>query len=167
MKYTLNIIDTPGFVDIRGTEGAQNPIDQIDELFSSDRDKRVLSLDAIWFIVKAQDARLTASQKPILNSMMSLFGKDFESNICTLITFADGTTPQVTAALTKENLPSELNFPFNNSGLFAENGTFTSSSLSPMFWEMGCKSFQRFFDKLDNLTTKSLSQTEIILELRD
>lgn len=167
MKYTLKIIDTPGFGDISGIEGAQNPIDQIDELFSSDWVKRVFYLDALCFIVKAQDARLTASQKYILNSMISLFGKDFESNICTLITFADGTTPQVTAALTKENLPPDLYFPFNNSGLFAENGTFTSSSLSPMFWEMGCKSFQRFFDKLDNLTTKSIYKTESILELRD
>lgn len=163
MKYTLNIIDTPGFEDTSGIEGAQNPIDQIDEFFSSDRDY----LDAICFIVKAQDARLTATQKYILNSIMSRFGKDFESNICTLITFADGTTPQVTAALTRENLPSELYFPFNNSALFAEQRTSTSSSLSPLFWEMGCKSFERFFDKLENLTTKSLSQTKEVLNERE
>lgn len=98
---------------------------------------------------------------------MSLFGKDIESNICTLITFADGTTPPVTAALKEENLPSELYFPFNNSALFAEQRTSASSSLSPMFWEMGCKSFERFFDKLKNLTTKSLSQTKEVLNERE
>lgn len=98
---------------------------------------------------------------------MSLFGKDIESNICTLITFADGTPPPVTAALKEENLPSELYFPFNNSALFAEQPTSASSSLSPMFWEMGCTSFERFFDKLENLTTKSLYQTQEVLNERE
>lgn len=164
MNYTLNIIDTPGFGDTRGIKKDQSTVDQIHALFSSDRDKGVTFIDAVCFIVKAPDARLTVSQKYIFNSIMSLFGKDIESNICTLITFADGTTPPVTASLKEENLPSELYFPFNNSALFAEKRT---SNLSPMFWEMGCKSFQRFFDKLNNLTTKSLSQTKDVLNERE
>lgn len=52
---------------------------------------------------------------------MSLFGKDIESNICTLITFADGANPPVLASLSEANLPSDSYFQFNNSALFADN----------------------------------------------
>lgn len=98
---------------------------------------------------------------------MSLFGKDIESNICTLITFADGAEPPVLASLKEANLPFGSTFQFNNSALFAENKHLTSSSLSPMFWEMGCTSFQKFFDQLRNLETKSLSQTKDVLKERE
>lgn len=167
MKYTLNIIDTPGFGDTRGIKKDQSIVDQIREFVLSDRDNEVLFIDAVCFIVKAPEARLTVSQKYILNSIMSLFGKDIESNICTLITFADGTTPPVTASLKEENLPSELYFPFNNSALFAEQRTSASSSLSRMFWEMGCKSFERFFDKLEKLIAKTHSITKDVLKVRE
>lgn len=58
-------------------------------------------------------------------------------------------------------------FQFNNSALFATNKNLTSTSLSPMFWEMGCKSFQEFFDKIFNFETRSLAQTNDVLEERE
>lgn len=36
-----------------------------------------------------------------------------------------------------------------------------------MFWEMGCKSFQEFFDKILNFETRSLAQTNDVLEERE
>lgn len=98
---------------------------------------------------------------------MSLFGKDIESNICTLITFADGAEPPVLASLKEANLPFGSTFQFNNSALFAENKNLTSTSLSPMFWEMGCNSFQNFFNQLSHFETKSLSQTKDVLKERE
>lgn len=76
---------------------------------------------------------------------MSLFGKDIASNICTLITFADGAEPPVFASLKESKLPHEMTFPFNNSSLFAKEKDQAKNTLSPMFWEMGCKSFEQFF----------------------
>lgn len=96
---------------------------------------------------------------------MSLFGKDIESNICTLITFADGAKPPVLASLREANLPYNSYFQFNNSALFAEN--LSTTSLSPMFWEMGCKSFQKFFDQLKDFPTRSLTQTKYVLKERE
>lgn len=167
LNFTLNIIDTPGFGDTRGIERDQGIIDQIRYLFSSQGEKGVLFVDAVCFIVKAPDARLTVSQKYIISSIMSLFGKDIESNICTLITFADGAEPPVLASLKAENLPFGSTFQFNNSALFAENKNLTSTSLSRMFWEMGCNSFQNFFNQLSHFETKSLSQTKDVLKERE
>lgn len=167
LNYTLNIIDTPGFGDARGIERDQGIVDQIRYLFSSQGGKGVLFVDAVCFIVKAPDARLTVSQKYMFSSIMSLFGKDIESNICTLITFADGAEPPVLASLKEANLPFGSTFQFNNSALFAENKNLTSTSLSPMFWEIGCNSFKNFFNQLSHFETKSLSQTKDVLKERE
>ena len=167
LNYTLNIIDTPGFGDTRGIERDQGVIDQIRQLFSSEGEKGVLFIDAVCFIVKAPDARLTISQRYIFSSIMSLFGKDIESNICTLVTFADGAEPPVLASLKAANLPFGSTFQFNNSALFAENKNLSSTSLSTMFWEMGCNSFQNFFDQLGHFETRSLSQTKDVLKERE
>lgn len=98
---------------------------------------------------------------------MSLFGKNIEENICTLITFADGAQPPVLASLKESGLPFGHTFNFNNSALFAENGDDIHNTLSPMFWEMGCDSFKRFFTYIFDLETKSLCQTKDVLEERE
>lgn len=167
LDYTLSIIDTPGFGDTRGITRDQITVDQIRHLFSETGAKGVLFIDAVCFIVKAPDARLSVSQQYIFSSIMSLFGKDIESNICTLITFADGAEPPVLASLKEANLPFGFTFQFNNSALFADNKNAGPNSLSPMFWEMGCKSFQKFFEKLNQFNTRSLAQTKDVLKERE
>lgn len=164
LSYTLNIIDTPGFGDTRGIERDNAIVDQIRQLFSAKGDQGVLYIDAVCFIVKAPDARLTVVQKYIFSSIMSLFGKDIESNICTLITFADGAKPPVLASLKESQLPFGLTFSFNNSALFAEN---IHNPLSPMFWKMGCSSFESFFEHVGRLQTRSLCQTKNVLDERE
>lgn len=167
LSYTLNIIDTPGFGDTRGIERDNAIIDQIRQLFSAKGDQGVLYIDAVCFIVKAPDARLTVVQKYIFSSIMSLFGKDIESNICTLITFADGAKPPVLASLKESRLPFGLTFSFNNSALFAENNELIHNTLSPMFWKMGCSSFEMFFAHISRLQTRSLCQTKNVLDERE
>lgn len=164
LKYQLNIIDTPGFGDTRGLQRDQEIVDQIRELFSATDRKGVALIDAVCFLAKAPDARLTAVQTYIFQSVMSLFGKDIEDNICSLITFADGIQPPVLAALQESHLPFGKTFTFNNSGLFARNDQ--AESLSPMFWEMGVKSFKNFFTHLDTVQTKSLKLTKNVLDDR-
>lgn len=167
LSYTLNIIDTPGFGDTRGLERDSAIVDQIRHLFSAKEDHSILNIDAVCFIVKAPDARLTGVQKYIFSSIMSLFGKDIGSNICTLITFADGSKPSVLASLQESNLPFGLNFNFNNSALFADSKDVEQRILSAKFWEMGCSSFQKFFDHMSHFETKSLKQTTSVLNERE
>ncbi|XP_060589816.1 uncharacterized protein LOC132745005 [Ruditapes philippinarum] len=167
LNYSLNIIDTPGFGDTRGIDRDKQIIEQIRTLFSSEDETGILNIDAVCFLIKAPDARLTPTQMYIFNAIMSLFGQDIENNFCMLVTFADGKRPPVLAALKAAKLPHEQYFPFNNSGLFAENTGENVPSFSSMFWDMGCKSFQMFFDKLTKMETKSLRQTRDVLEQRE
>lgn len=167
LSYTLNIIDTPGFGDTRGLARDGAIVDQIRHLFSTKEDHSILNIDAVCFIVKAPDARLTGVQKYIFSSIMSLFGKNIGSNICTLITFADGSKPSVLASLQESNLPFGLNFNFNNSALFADSKDVEQRILSAKFWEMGCSSFKKFFDHMSHFETKSLKQTTSVLNERE
>lgn len=117
--------------------------------------------------VKAPDARLTAVEKYVFSSIMASFGKDIDSNICSLITFADGSEPPVLASLRESNLPHERTFPFNNSALFAENKDLANNTLLPLFLKMGYRSFEQFFKDLHYLKTASLCQTKDVLDKRE
>lgn len=169
VNYTINLIDTPGFGDTRGLEQDAKIIEQIRELFNSKGERGVATLDAVCFILKAPDARLTTTQKYIFEAILSLFGNDIKDNICTLITFADGQRPPVLAgiqAIEGIPLPYETYFTFNNSALFVDNTMNTPNNLSPFFWDMGIKSCQTFFDHLTILQTKSLYLTTEVLMKR-
>ncbi|KAH3772285.1 uncharacterized protein LOC127846402 [Dreissena polymorpha] len=163
IPYTINIIGTPGFGDTRGLDRDLEIVEQIRELFSAKSPRGVLSIDAVCFLIKAPDARLTPVQSYIFQSIMSLFAKDIEDNICSLITFADGMEPPVFAAIKESGLPFGERFTFNNSGLFARNTSLSQSSLSPMFWDMGLVSFRNFFNHMDSPDTKSLQLTSDVV----
>lgn len=165
VNYTINIIDTPGFGDAKGIDYDDIIRQQIHHLFSDD--SGILYIDAMCFVSKAPDARLTAHQRYIFNKVMSMFGKDIEPNICTLISFADGAKPPVIASLQESKLPFGKTFKFNNSALFAENTRDADISLSQMFWETGTKSFEKFFEHINSLETKSLRQTKDVLKQRE
>lgn len=101
LNYALNIIDTPGVRDFRD----QVTIDQIKHLLSEQGEKGILKIDAVCFVVKATHTSFANSQKYMFHSIMSLFGKDIESNICTLITFTDCPEPPVLLCLKEASLP--------------------------------------------------------------
>ncbi|KAH3777244.1 hypothetical protein DPMN_178684 [Dreissena polymorpha] len=133
LQYTLHIIDTPGFGDTRGIQRDQEIVDHIRQLFSTKPPMRISAFDAVFFLIKAPDARLTPSQSYVFQAIMSLFGKDIEKNICSLITFAEGLNLPVRAALEESGLTFGKWFTFNNAALFANNTDLDSSSLSSMF----------------------------------
>ena len=96
-----------------------------------------------------------------------MFGKDIKPNICTFITFADDAVPAVRTSLQSSCLAFSEVFTFNNSALFAENQKSAGNPLSPMFWEMGCSSFERFFLKfVRKMEKKSISLTKSVFNER-
>ena len=161
-KFALNIIDTPGFGDVRGIERDKVLVEQIREFFSTKGDKGVDVLDAVCFVTQAPLARLTLTQRYIFDQILSLFGLDIASNIVIMITFADGNTPPVLAALKASDVPFKKHFVFNNSALFAQQ----SEKFAPMFWDMGRESYRTFFDHLEGMQTRSLNLTEEVLKER-
>lgn len=167
LDYVLNIIDTPGFGDTRGIERDNAIVDQLRQFLYSSDEREVSFIDAVCFIVSATDARLTSVQKYIFNSLMSLFGKNIESNICTMITFADGSEPPVLASLVESKLPFGSTFIFNNSALFANEKDLENNALAQLFWQLCYSSFQTFFNFIQDLKTKCLCQTKNVLEKRE
>ncbi|XP_072298907.1 uncharacterized protein [Eucyclogobius newberryi] len=178
VKFSLTIIDTPGFGDTRGIERDQLITEQLRNLFTSS--SGVIDIDAVCFVVQASLARLTPSQSYVFDSVLSIFGKDIAENIRVLVTFADGQRPPVLDAIIKSKVPcpiekgAPVHFKFNNSALFASNKSSAKEQdedeeeegFDYMFWNMGNKSMKRFFVALNKIQTKSLTMTKEVLTER-
>ncbi|CAI5678254.1 unnamed protein product [Oreochromis niloticus] len=159
IPFSLTIVDTPGFGDTRGIERDRETVEQLRNLFSSSHG--VSEIDAVCFVAQAGLARLTAAQRYVFDSVLSIFGKDVAENIRVLVTFADGQRPPVLEAInaagvpcpkTKDGLP--VHFKFNNSALFINNKPAVADSMNDdddndndddeedfnqMFWKIGTK----------------------------
>ncbi|CAL8366446.1 unnamed protein product [Boreogadus saida] len=188
IDYSLTIVDTPGFGDTRGIERDKMIMSQLEMLFSTKRG--VSEIDAICFVAQASLARLTATQKYVFDSVLSLFGNDVADNIRILVTFADGQHPQILDAINEAGVPCPkkkglpIHFKFNNSALFADNKVpdakgedddddddddddgDVGGGFDKRFWEMGTTSMKRFFSALNVIDTKSLTLTQEVLRQR-
>ena len=155
LPYTLTVIDTPGFGDTRGMDRDKTIVEQIQSLFSRIGSTAFDQIHGIGFVVQASSPRLTHTQRYVFDSVLSVFGKDIESNIFLLITFADGQEPPVLSAINTAGIPHEGYFQFNNSALYAE----ASGTVNEMFWNLGRISFERFFAEFEKAEPCSLLLT--------
>lgn len=170
IDYSLTIIDTPGFGDTRGIKRDNEITEQIRNLFSNNFG--VNDIHAICFVAQSALARLSATQRYVFDSVLSIFGNDVAENIRILVTFADGQIPPVLEAINKAEVPcpktddgNPAHYKFNNSALFAENQT-TAMGFDEMFWNMGKASMRSFFNALDKTEPKSLTLTKEVLQER-
>lgn len=170
IDYSLTIIDTPGFGDTRGVVRDREITEQVRNLFSNDFG--VNDIHAVCFVAQSSLARLTATQRYVFDSVLSIFGNDVAENIRVLVTFADGQPAPVLKAIkaagvpcpkTDDGLPAH--YKFNNSALFAENQT-SAPSFDEMFWNMGKASMTDFFKALGRTEPKSLTLTKEVLQER-
>ncbi|KAM6971539.1 uncharacterized protein LKV04_017095 [Tautogolabrus adspersus] len=120
LSYSLTIIDTPGYGHTKGTEHDDAIITRLVDLFCSE--DGVYEMNVVGLVLKASDNRLSDRLRYILDSVASLFGKNMENNIVSLITHSDGMTPEnVLMALeeanfkcAKEEEKQPVHFLFNN-----------------------------------------------------
>ncbi|CAL8366425.1 unnamed protein product [Boreogadus saida] len=173
---SLTIVDTPGFGDTRGIERDNMIMDQLKSLFSAKLG--VSEIDAICFVAQASLARLTATQKYIFDSVLSIFGNDVAENIQILVTFADGQKSPVLEAINQAEVPCPkkpdrlpIHFKFNNSALFADNKVPVADNnadgiFEKMFWDMGTNNMKRLFSALNAINPKSLTLTNEVLKKR-
>ena len=166
MKY-IRIVDTPGFGDTRGIEYDKKIIDMIRETFT----KKCDTINAICFVAKSNETRLTDFQKYIFAQVMALFGKDVGENFIAMLTFSDGQVPIIIASLeSNESIFSQIRdqiqdpwyLTFNNSAIF--NGI--EQKFTKTFWNLGMDSYISFAQKLKMLPEKSLTLSKKVLELR-
>ncbi|XP_028427175.1 uncharacterized protein LOC114550561 [Perca flavescens] len=120
LPYSLTIIDTPGYGDTRGIEHDDIISQRLFDLFRTV--DGVHEIDAVGLVMKGSENRLSDRLMYIFDSVISLFGKDLEKNIVTLITHSDGVTPEnVLEALEDANIKfardednDHVYFMFNN-----------------------------------------------------
>ncbi|KAK3085021.1 hypothetical protein FSP39_023016 [Pinctada imbricata] len=166
LDYTLNIVDMPGFGDTRGIEFDERTVNQLRHLFTSKSADGLSHIDAVCFLLRAPDARLTTTQNYIFDSILSIFGKNIADNIFLMITFADTNTPEVLAAISKKDgLKSKPYFLFNNCSLYSCNDDVDDSPY--YFWKKTMESFDAFFQTLGRVETKSLKLSAEVLVQRD
>ncbi|XP_043108909.1 uncharacterized protein LOC122354707 [Puntigrus tetrazona] len=187
IPYSLTIVDTPGFGDTRGIAHDKLITEQIKSFLCSPLG--INHIDAICFVVQASLARLSANQKYIFDSVLSIFGKDVAENILILATFADGKDIPVLEAIKAADLPCKKNkkgqpthFHFNNSALYAdkkikEPTTFDSDSdedddneddkLTELVWDKTFKQMKALFKTLGATESKDLTLTIKVLEERE
>ena len=169
VPYTLTIVDTPGFGDTRGIEHDNAITDQIRRFFNTKGSAGIDHVDAICFMAQAGNPRLTPTQQYVFDRILAMFGKDIKKNILVLFTFADGQKPQALSAMLEAGILEDGNkfFKFNNSALFVANsGEDDEDNFDKMFWKMGIKSFEKFFQGLAQMEPKSLVLTKQVLDER-
>ncbi|XP_038077144.1 uncharacterized protein LOC119744991 [Patiria miniata] len=180
LPYTLTIIDTPGFGDTRGIERDKAIIDQIRGFFLNSESHGIDHIDAIGFVVRASDSRLTQTQKYVFDSVLSVFGEGLSDYSRLLVTFADQSEPPVLDAVEEADIPhidTKSAFKFNNSALFVGYDTDRKGSekkadkaakgkMVDMFWKMGNENMTDFLLEIQTLEPRSLVLTKEVLEER-
>ena len=179
IPYSLTIVDTPGYGDTKGIVRDQEITEMIRKFFE-DKDG-IQELDVIGFVTQASLVRLTPTQRYIFDSVFSIFGNDVKDNINFLITHGDCQLPPVLKAITEVGLPcpthpetgDPVHHKFNNSSFFCSNrvsegeeSNDEDGDFDQFFWRMGIENFERFFDVLATMNTKSLLLTKKVLEER-
>lgn len=167
LPYTLTVVDTPGLGDTEGIKQDRETLSQFKK-FLSCTPVSISEIHCICLVVKADDHRLTPTQKYILGLFLSIFGKDLEDNIFIAITFCNGKEPHVIETLKTANIPCrESVFKFNTYSLYTKHdSTVAATDNSDYYWQMGMASFQRLFEHLGKIEPKSVTQTARVLQKR-
>ncbi len=165
VRYSLILIDSPGFSDTRGIQYDEKTVDCM-KAFFSDQQYPVDELSSVGLVIQASQARLTPEQTYVFNSVLNIFGKDVEKNICLLFTFADAQPPPALETVRKESIPFPESgvFKFNNSAVFASN---TDDEATAYYWKFGFNSLDKFFRHIGSIRPASLSLTKEVLDERE
>ena len=165
----VKIIDTPGFGDTEGIETDKKIIEQIEKFFK----ENLNTINAICFVTKSTNNRLTISQKYIINRIMDIFGEDVKEIFIFMLTFCDGGSPNIIEQLQNKDCPCQeiidllkdlpWYFKFNNSSFFEPN---REDEYTKLFWKLGIKNFHEFMSRLKFLPRKSLTLTKEVLKER-
>lgn len=164
MPYSLTVIDTPGFSHTESVKSGGEIVEQLRKFFTTPGDLGISHIDAIGFVVKASQTRLSVQQKHVFDSILALFGRDICNNIFLMVTFADYQEPEVLSVVREAEVRYKNYFQFNNSALYCQ--TDRKREIDCRFWYMGYDSFTMFLDMILEVESKSLVHTKNFLEER-
>ncbi|XP_051536024.1 uncharacterized protein LOC127430330 [Myxocyprinus asiaticus] len=169
---SLTIIDTPGYGDTRGLEKDIEVAENLSTLFHSK--DGVNEIDAVCFVIKASNNRLSDRQHYVISSILSLFGKDIVNNILFFITHSDGLPPQnVLNAINKTKIPCKrdssgqpVHYLFNNRAAEERQTEMRYINVQRGAWDVSMESMKTFFESLEEKNRKSLEMTSDVLSER-
>ncbi|XP_074547057.1 uncharacterized protein LOC141805767 [Halichoeres trimaculatus] len=170
LPYSLTIIDTPGYGDTRGTEQDDEISRRLFDLFRSE--DGVHEINVVGLVLKASENRLSDRLRYIFDSVVSLFGKNLEENLITLITHSDGITPEnALKALEDANLKcakdednEPVYFMFNNHQI--KQKTRKNKTALKCAWDLTNSQMEEFTEFLKNSKPRSLITTVEVLNSR-
>ena len=173
VPYSITIIDTPGYGDTRGMKRDKEITGSIYHFITQQR-VPVDQIHAICFVAASGDSRLTHTQRYVLDSVLSIFGKDVQENIRLLVTFADNSIPPVVEACRAGHFPVSstsadiMYSKFNSSVLYASNDKNEKGGISieEVFWNMGKRNFKNFFAMLKGMNGRDLKSTRDVIQNR-
>ncbi|XP_045024267.1 uncharacterized protein LOC123466431 isoform X2 [Daphnia magna] len=173
IPYSITIIDTPGYGDTRGVKRDKEITAAIHK-FLTQQEIPIDEIHAACFVAASGDSRLTATQRYIIDSVLSIFGKDMKANLRLLVTFADNADPPVVGACLSANFPTTsasdtiAYSKFNSSVLYCSNAKQGDDEFSfdQLFWDMGHENFKKFFDMLERMKGRDLTSTREVIHSR-
>ncbi|XP_036408665.1 uncharacterized protein LOC118794511 [Megalops cyprinoides] len=167
VPFSLRIIDTPGYGDTRGKQEDKLIAEKLHNLFKSENG--VQQIDAVCFVVKSSQNRLTDTQRYIFDAILSLFGKDMKNNIMALITFHSKGKPAALEAIDKAGVPCARNeknqpvhFKFDNVSWRDDDDDDDKEDMKNS-WAKGVKNMQSFFQYLNTMEMRSVQMTQEVL----
>ncbi|XP_041666994.1 uncharacterized protein LOC121525203 [Cheilinus undulatus] len=168
LPYSLTVIDTPGFGDFRWVDRAVVREGLFDLFCLNDG---VHEINVVGLVLKTGCNGLSDRLRYILDSVVSLFGKDMERNIVPLITHSDGTKPKETlktleaANITcaKDRRNQQVHFLFNNCQ--NKDRTEDREALGNAF-KITTKGLTQFFEFLEKTAPQKIEKTVEVLNKR-
>ncbi|XP_016319710.1 uncharacterized protein LOC107671329, partial [Sinocyclocheilus anshuiensis] len=141
---SLTIIDTPGYGNTEGYEKDRDISKYLSRLFSDE--DGIHYIDAVCFVMKATQNRISGKELYIFHSVLSLFGRDIENNIVFLFTHSDGGRPtDALSGIKKAQIPCRrdeddelVHFLFSNRQKEKRTKQYKQGLKSA--WEMGDES---------------------------
>ncbi|XP_005952247.2 uncharacterized protein LOC102290911, partial [Haplochromis burtoni] len=167
LPYSVTIIDTPGYGNTRGIEHDAITNQKLLKFFQSE--DGVHEVHAVGLVLKATDNRMNYQPIYVLDSVMSLFGKDLEKNIVSLITHSDGGKPKnplkaieeakIKCARNENNEP--VYFLFNNKQ--TEDRTEEDEYLQ-CAGKLSMTNIEKFTDFLEKVEPRKLLMSSEVLD---
>ena len=166
----LKLIDIPDFGD-RDLENDEKIFEKIKELFKNKSDNKI---NAICFVLKSSRIKLSLSEEYIYNKVLKIFGNKFKENFLFLLTFCDGSIPQIKKSLESPNslfkdvipyIKKPYFYTFNFSAIFANNnGKEYQIEFNKAFWQLAMDISENFLNRIKQMNSKDFILTKEVIE---
>ena len=166
VNHCITLIDTPGFGDTQEIGRDTNIETEIHALFRK-KNGYLEHINAVAFVMHANTSRLTPSMKYILDSTISLFGKDLKDNLFLFGTYGITKPKNAIDLLKGHNIKIKRSYHFENGEVLKTKYSDDTKGSKNTIWVNTMEMLKKLTTDLHKMPKKSVSQTQDVLEERD